>query len=366
MPGGTRGRQEPVNDRMLSERRAAWLARGAAWRRRDGSRRLLARPAWNRLVRAGDAGDQAAAEAVWRAWLQNPDDEGWELLTRWRPPSPAEAACAAAITGNGAVAAFCARRGLAPADPARRAAFFLLTGQAGQLRAADPDGALLALAYAGAGQDERARLRAAMAGTGDFDLMRVVARGDRPRTVAADPGCRRFAVVDDGLLWMWLLDAETGRASQCAHKSRLVTGVCFHGPDRLAVSGHRKGWCDIELYRLEGDGLELLAERAHPYDYRRCQLITIPHRGEIAILGGSAGSREVRYFDAKTLAEVTGPRELAGPSRTALWSSPDGRHHALGGVGPDGRGEVHVTLTPPGAAALGVAATIASEGDIGL
>jgi hypothetical protein len=625
---------------VLSQRRAARLAWRAGRPRRDGSRGLLARPAWNRLVLAGDAGDQAAAEAVWRAWLSHPDDERWELLTRWRPPSTAEAACTAASTGNHAVAAFCVRRGLTPADPVRRAAFFLLTGQAAQSRAADPDGALLTLAYAGADKDERARLRAAMAGVGDLDLVRVVARGDPrlhgqaqhgqaqhgqaqhgqaltsdearylteqlarrrdwaglwrlvqgmtvlaavttarsfgddwrppgdhdralferlreadpdsiktaraalaelravrvemdgipatgafspdgrrlvvstgplgtqgsprtarpsgafhvfelpagrlierfdvpgcyaanvvdlgeaffasgwagpgmlrpgalaryeggrttvlypgfgwlpvaphrgglvavavgvdtqtmnpaglrlrfctprgrqirdvvfrdqhghpvmfqprgdmvrnnvvshdqlghpvpfrscwPLTVAADPGGRRFAVIEDGVLYLWVLDTETGRGLIGPNQLWRATGACFCGPDRLVVCANANGGCRMALYRFAGDGVEFLAERIHPPNHVRCRLVMIPRRGEIAMLCAPPGPGGMRYFDAQTLAEVTGPGELARASRTALWSSPDGRHYALGGVGRDGQGEVQVTLEPDGVLGL--------------
>jgi hypothetical protein len=166
----------------VAEEIARRAARLTVWRR-DGSRRgVLARPAWRHLLRAGEAGDWAAHEAVWLAWLRSPEDTGWELLARWRGlATVTEDACDEAIAEHGAaaatVAAFCARRGLVPADPVRRAAFLLLSGQAAQLRAADPDGALIALAYAGAGGDERARLRTAMAEAGDLDLVRVVTRG---------------------------------------------------------------------------------------------------------------------------------------------------------------------------------------------
>jgi hypothetical protein len=116
---------------------------------------------------------------VWQAWGAHPDDERWELLARWRGPTRvAEAACDAAMTdGSDEVTAFCIRKRLAPADPVRRAVFFALTGQAAQLRAADADGSLLALGYSGAAGPERAKLRAAMAGSGDPDLVAVVARG---------------------------------------------------------------------------------------------------------------------------------------------------------------------------------------------
>jgi len=197
------------------------------------------RRARRRLLEAGDAGDAAATDAVWEAWLASPDDELWRALARWRRPAGqrtrelslvalgegqvseeplrealadaagraghpvaelarerilarprdqrvVDAVCAAAAGSRGTpeLVAWCAGHGLVPADPVRRAVFFLLTGQDGQYRAADPDGSLIALGYAATPDPDRARLRAAMADAGDLDLARVVARrasGDRLR-----------------------------------------------------------------------------------------------------------------------------------------------------------------------------------------
>jgi hypothetical protein len=173
---------------VLTQRRARQLARLAARERDDGSRRWRARRAWARLAEAGDAGDQVAAEAVWQAWLTSTDDERWELLARWREPAAlAEAACDAAVADGGAaagadhrsVAAFCARHRLAPADPARRAVFYLLTGQADQLRAADTDGSALALGYAAADPAQRARIRVAMAAAGSPEPARMIVQSVR-------------------------------------------------------------------------------------------------------------------------------------------------------------------------------------------
>jgi len=199
-----------------------------------------ARRARRRLIRAGDAGDAAATDAVWEAWLAWPDEELWRALARWRRPAGqgptrelslvalgegqvseeplrealagaagraghpvgrlarerilaqprdqrvVDAVCEAAVGWHGTpeLAAWCAAHSLVPADPVRRAVFFLLTGQGGQYRAADPDGSLLALGYAAAPDLGRARLRVAMAEAGGLDLARVVVRrasGDRLR-----------------------------------------------------------------------------------------------------------------------------------------------------------------------------------------
>jgi hypothetical protein len=145
-------------------------------------------------VRAGDGGDQNAVREVWRAWLADLDEERWELLARWREP----AGLAARVfdeavsprrdaSERAAIGAFCARHGLAPRDGVRMALFYVLTGQADQHRAADPDGALLATAYQGAHSVTRAALRQALAGAGDLDLVHVLASAGAPDDAGA-PG----------------------------------------------------------------------------------------------------------------------------------------------------------------------------------
>jgi hypothetical protein len=62
---------------MMSAARAVRLGRRARRRRADGSRGFLARRAWQGLVRAGDRGQEAAVEAVWELWLEDPGDESW-------------------------------------------------------------------------------------------------------------------------------------------------------------------------------------------------------------------------------------------------------------------------------------------------
>lgn len=100
------------------------------------------------------------------------------------PAETVDAVCDAALADpHGVIAWFCAGHRLTPADPVRRALFLVLTGQAEQYRAADPDGHLLAVGYAAAGADERERLRQAMLDAGElvsaFDLHRMVYVLDR-------------------------------------------------------------------------------------------------------------------------------------------------------------------------------------------
>jgi hypothetical protein len=138
----------------MTPARAQRLASRAQSRRDDGRRRLGARHAWNRLVRAGDRGDPSATAAVWRALLRHPDDELWTVLSRWRDPDVlSEELCAAAtapgrdVAERAALTGLCMRHALAPRDAARRAGFFTLTGQLDQWRALDPDRSLVAAAY---------------------------------------------------------------------------------------------------------------------------------------------------------------------------------------------------------------------------
>ncbi|HVQ90802.1 MAG TPA: hypothetical protein VMU51_07175 [Mycobacteriales bacterium] len=215
---------------MLTERRAArlvrWAGPGGWWPRGWWARR--------RLARAGGRGDHAAIDALWAVWLDRPVEAFWDMLVRWRRPAAGalggaslaalgagdaddpelvaavvravgrsdhpigetarqrvlagldqrltNAVCAAAAAEpDGPVATFCREHRLVPADAATRAVYFLLTGQHAQRRAADPDGQLLAAGYAAATPDGQARLRAAMLGTADLDLVRVVAGQRRER-----------------------------------------------------------------------------------------------------------------------------------------------------------------------------------------
>jgi hypothetical protein len=98
--------------------------------------------------------------------------------------------------GADGLAAFCVEHRLAPADPVRRAAFLLLTGQASRYRAADPDGSMLAMAYQAADVSDRRRLREAMVRAGDLDVMRVLigpGSPDRPGRLSAAE--RRFLSI---------------------------------------------------------------------------------------------------------------------------------------------------------------------------
>ena len=169
-----------------------------------------------RLLRAGDRGDPLATNVAWELWFETPDPILLAALSRWARPhtadgqslvalgkhtDPAEVAAAAcrtphpiAATARGAIlagpqelvdaaceaalsddglAAFCAEHRLAPSDPHRAAVYFLLTQHHEQYRLVDPDHSLLAVAYRGASEEERARVRAEAAG--EPELVRALA-----------------------------------------------------------------------------------------------------------------------------------------------------------------------------------------------
>ena len=164
----------------------AWRLAGLAARRRDNGRRpLRARLAWWRLARAARRGDPIAAHAAWQTWLDGPDEARLEAMARRQPPPGAADDAFTAVTDKKTtsgdrrlIGALCTRLGVMPGDPVRRALFYVLTGQREQRRALDPDGALLAGGYQTLGWEAKGALREMLAGSGDLDLVRVLARRD--------------------------------------------------------------------------------------------------------------------------------------------------------------------------------------------
>jgi hypothetical protein len=199
------------------------------------------------VIRAGDAGEMDAIDIAWRAWLARPDEKLWQALQRWDRitldreryslsllalglPSTAtdfrealiaaasrdghpishiarerilseagdqelvDAVCQAAAAAHAAsrLGAWCADQGLVPADRVDRAAFFVLTGQAAQYRAEDPDGSLLTLAYQAGTDADREGLRAAIAHAGDLDLLRLAANAAASSPRPATAGEARY------------------------------------------------------------------------------------------------------------------------------------------------------------------------------
>ncbi|TYK44493.1 hypothetical protein [Actinomadura decatromicini] len=142
---------------------------------------------------------------AWRCWIDGPTPELWARLRETGREAPGDdevRRLSALALGTAApdelcravladrtpehvrrlVARTCAERGLVPDEELERAAFLLLSGRRSEYRAADPDGGLLAVAYAGGSAGLRARMRSAVAG--DLDLVRVLAATAPPRTMS--------------------------------------------------------------------------------------------------------------------------------------------------------------------------------------
>jgi hypothetical protein len=156
------------------------LAERARWRHSAGARGRRGRRAWRKLVSASKGHPAGrAADLLWGSWVWDPDDKGWALFRRWRGQkvvADLHAAIAASPSRVGnwpGCAAFCARNNLVPTEPVELARFYALTRQAGQRRALDPDGRLLAAAYRAAPARVRTALRAALADEGDLDAVPV-------------------------------------------------------------------------------------------------------------------------------------------------------------------------------------------------
>jgi hypothetical protein len=170
-------------------------------RRLAGSHRYpLSRAAWRTLAAAAARGDSVAIEAVWQAWLRNPDGERWDLLSQCRGERELTGAVLAAAIdparsarSRAAIGAFCASHDLAPPTEPERAVFYLLTGQPAQLRAADPAGEALSTAYQAADEPAQAAMRQAMADSGDLDLVGVVAARHGPARPVTDAERRYLA-----------------------------------------------------------------------------------------------------------------------------------------------------------------------------
>jgi hypothetical protein len=208
-------------------------------RRADGSRGWRARRAFRKLVHLSDRGDRLAEQALrstssyppddWLLWLRDPTDETWmSARNSGRPPAADAGAVSLAFTEatdgrrdaatRARIGAFCTRHGMAPAEPADRALFLVMTGQPEQHRALDPDGELLAAAYEEAAEPTRAAVRQALADAGDLDLVRVIA--ERRRLVVdmtggeVDQLARRLArAADWEQLWRLVTEAPIGPAT---------------------------------------------------------------------------------------------------------------------------------------------------------
>jgi hypothetical protein len=229
----------------VTPRKARRLARRAVRRDPPGRR---GRRALRLLERAVRDGDHIALRAMWECWLVSPSPPLWEILSAARdmavgraadetwmlrevalgrlpapgsdrfgssiaaalrrtghpvastaaalilaaPAATVDAVCAAAPADpTGVLTAFCLENGLLPADPVARAMFRAWTGQGAS------DTGLLAAGYSDAHPEERRRVREAMAGGSEADLVDVVAGPDRARVTTLIPG-----EITDLITWL--------------------------------------------------------------------------------------------------------------------------------------------------------------------
>jgi hypothetical protein len=317
------------------------LARRAERRHTGGVRGLLARRAWDRLVRAGDAGDPAASEAVWHAWVRHPDDERGELLVRWGGSQAITDLIWAAVEPGqsnwAALGAFCASHDLAPDDPVRRAGFFALTGQPEQQRALDPDAALLATAYQAADPRTQAALREALAGAGDLDIVRVVARAG---SQAADMTVTEREYLagqladrrDWAALWRLAQDLPPVDAVAAVHqiderwrpagqRERDLFGLLARaGPDK--VRSAREALCADGATRIEVPGLMVagaLSANGRRLAVMHRDFSLVPAATKISVFELPLGRPTMQY---STTIESVGLLAYAGKMLIAVDSSP--------------------------------------------
>jgi hypothetical protein len=171
---------------VLSMARARRLSRRATRQRPHGTAGWRARRAWRTLTGAAGGGDPNAMAFLWLAWLRDPADELWPVVSRGHTPADVFAAAtdpARDAAERAALGEFCARHHLTPDNDVERAVFYVLTGGHERYRALDPDGTLLAGGYHGAPDATREALRHTMIELGELDVVRVIAdRPDRPLT----------------------------------------------------------------------------------------------------------------------------------------------------------------------------------------
>ena len=136
---------------------------------------------------------------------------------------------------------------------------------------------------------------------------------------AADPGTGRLAMRGTHL---WILDTDWARVlAKLKVREKGPSRISFVGPEHVAVIDENE---PAALYDWSGN-------RRTVFDYCRespayCRDF-VPLRDEIAVLDEGT----VRYLQPGYIRDAHHPSLLHGASGQALWGSPDGRSHALGG-----------------------------------
>ncbi|MEV5826707.1 hypothetical protein AB0L25_14110 [Spirillospora sp. NPDC052242] len=153
--------------------------------------------------------DDRTLGLAWSTWIESPEPALWAFLRERGGPAtdaggavtrrlsrlalgtaPPEELCRSVLDDGPPehvreiVVRTCAERGLVPAEPPARAAFLLVTGRYEEYRLLDPDGSLLAAAYAAGPAGLRDRVRSAIAAAGELDLLRVLIDATSVRTMS--------------------------------------------------------------------------------------------------------------------------------------------------------------------------------------
>ena len=136
---------------------------------------------------------------------------------------------------------------------------------------------------------------------------------------AADPGTGRLALRGTHL---WILDSDWARVlAKLKPREKAPSRVSFVGPEHVVVINDNE---PAALYDWFGKRTTVLNHRTEsPAHYRDL----VPLRDEIAVLDTGT----VRYLQPVYFSDTYRSGPLDGVRGQALWGSPDGRSHALGG-----------------------------------
>jgi len=136
---------------------------------------------------------------------------------------------------------------------------------------------------------------------------------------AADPGTGRLALRGTHL---WILDSDWASVlAKLKLREKAPSRISFVGPEHVAVIDENE---PLGLYDWFGKRTTVFNYQtespAHCRDF-------VPLRSEIAVLDEGT----VRYLTPVFFGDKYRPGPLDGADGQALWGSPDGRSHALGG-----------------------------------
>ncbi|MFC5744294.1 hypothetical protein [Actinomadura rugatobispora] len=329
---------------------------GALWQSLGGVRGEGRGALVDALLRNPRTLGRATLAHAWQGWLDEPVPGLWAFLReigREAPGSdsstarhlsrlalgtaPPDELCRGALDDRTPehvrqlVIRTCADRGLVPDDPVERAACLLVTGRYEEYRAADPDGALLAAAYAGGSAGLRSRMRSAVAAAGELDLVRVLVATTPPRAMSVRE--RGFLAgrlaAEEAWPELWRLARDLPPA------------------EALAALRPVAGWCPPGLSREAFDRLLRM-----PPDRIRAALSTLDLRSPLRPALGLAVVEQCALSPDGTRLAVAGRRSPAGPSVLIEYALPEGE--VVASYTSAGRAEQWRTLLHTGDAVIAI------------